>query len=208
MNGYSVRRSKREMISDLPEEYVTADHIGHSTLEYTTPDGRRIIRFHRTNVVTFHPNGDVTLDSGGHQSFTTKKRFNEHLPYGAGVFQHKHEWYVQTVLGTFDFYDGFTVDDSSAPTEQTIATAVNLDAWWQSPTRAIAGKTWMDFLVDAFEGRLDPRALDQGWGDVDIPLVFAHMARLGRITMREMSALPPALQVQIDQVLEQMPGDE
>lgn len=117
MNGYSVKRSKREMIEDLPEEHVRADKIGHSTLEYTTPDGRRIIRFHHTNVVTFHPNGDVTLDSGGHQSNTTKKRFNEHAPVTVG--QADWTWFVHTPVGTFPFYDGFTVDSLGKPTSQT-----------------------------------------------------------------------------------------
>lgn len=123
MSFYSVRRGKREMIADLPEEHVTADHIGHSTLEYTTPDGRRVIRFHRTNVVTFHPNGDITLDSGGHQSNTTKKRFNEHAP--VDVYQHQHEWYVQTRGGiVYPFHDGFTVDSRGVPTNETFAQLV------------------------------------------------------------------------------------
>jgi len=260
MSFYSVRRSKREMIDDLPEEHVEADLIGHSTLEYTTPDGRRIIRFHRTNVVTFHPNGDVTLDSGGFQSNTTKKRFNEHAP--VDVYQHRHEWFVRTKAGTFPFFDGFTVDRRGRPTLDTYAQLVADDempieellrtdeyvdrvvnaetvpevisalaAWSNADAesyrrnvgqvtiglpRRLSAEDWQDVeAVAADEEHPEYREVAEFAERVQTGLknlrrptgveVLATMAATGRLTRDQLEALPPAIQVAMDAVLERMP---
>jgi len=121
---YSIRRTKRDMIDSLPETPKSAQMIGHSTLEWFDNDGNRIIRFHLTDVVTFKIDGSIVLNSGGHQSVTTKRRFNENLN-NASVYQKKHVWYLSTIAGDFPYFDGISVDQKGLPTPQTLETLIN-----------------------------------------------------------------------------------
>lgn len=50
------------------------------------------VRLHATDVVTYHPDGSVTLDSGGWRTYTTKDRMNAFGP--ALVWQDQGEWEV------------------------------------------------------------------------------------------------------------------
>jgi hypothetical protein len=51
------------------------------------------VKLHQTDVVTFKPNGDTVLDSGGWHTVTTKDRMNN---YGNGLrlWQEKGRWFV------------------------------------------------------------------------------------------------------------------
>lgn len=66
--------------------------IANNTLEINYPDGRRAIRLHDTDVVTFE-NGHVILNSGGWQTRTTKDRINQHLP-NRFIIQKNFQWFV------------------------------------------------------------------------------------------------------------------
>jgi len=189
MNGYSVKRSKREMIEDLPEEHVRADKIGHST----TPDGRRIIRFHHTNVVTFHPNGDVTLDSGGHRTVTTRRRFQEHAP--VGVFQQNWEWYVHARQEVLPFFDGFTTDAYGHPTAWTYAQEVVQGLLTFEQLRSHLEELYP--RSPALRHDVSPHAEIQAE-------VWAQLAHAGGLTIEQLDSLPPEIQVMIDQVLEEI----
>lgn len=78
------------------------------------PDGDPFyfaVRLHSTDVVTFHRDGRIVLNSGGWQTVTTKERMNRYLPAPYGVFQKKHVWYVwnrQTGTKT-KYFDGITL---------------------------------------------------------------------------------------------------
>lgn len=50
--------------------------------------------YHTTDVVTFKPNGDVVLNSGGWRTSTTKERINLALPNGYYLSQDKGVWYI------------------------------------------------------------------------------------------------------------------
>lgn len=50
------------------------------------------LRYHGTNVVTWHSDGAITLNTGGWYTVTTKKRMNDYSPFI--VYQHKFDWYV------------------------------------------------------------------------------------------------------------------
>lgn len=65
------------------------------------------IRLHQTHVVTFHPNGSITLNSGGWRTVTTKRRMNQ---AGARVFQDKFVWYVYCCEDApkIEYHDGIT----------------------------------------------------------------------------------------------------
>ena len=61
------------------------------------------LRLHATDVVTLHPDGSITLDSGGWHTVTTKDRINQY----AWISQRNGVWYLKD--GTL-FYDGVTID--------------------------------------------------------------------------------------------------
>lgn len=69
------------------------------------PDGEgfQACIYHQTKVVRWNlSTGEVALDAGGHQSYTTKKRMNEvseHYGLGFLVFQKDHQWYVRLPNG-------------------------------------------------------------------------------------------------------------
>ena len=63
------------------------------------------IKYHATDVVTFHPDDSATLRTGGWRTVTTKRRIGQHVP-AAGVSQVKGEW--STAHGT-PFAEGIRV---------------------------------------------------------------------------------------------------
>jgi len=67
------------------------------------------VKFHETDVVIFHPNGQTTLNSGGFQTRTTKERINEFSP--AYVTQCMGIWYVGKSL----FTDGMKISRNGNP---------------------------------------------------------------------------------------------
>lgn len=52
------------------------------------------VKLHATDVVTFHPDGTLTLNSGGWFTVTTKERINRYLPSGICLSQIKGRWYL------------------------------------------------------------------------------------------------------------------
>lgn len=70
------------------------------------------VRLHDTNIIVYHYDGTITLDSGGWHTRVTKDRMNAFLPSHIRVFQEDYDWFVwyrwQGV--TVPFYDGITFD--------------------------------------------------------------------------------------------------
>jgi hypothetical protein len=50
------------------------------------------VRLHDTDIVVYHPDGSITLDTGGWFTVTTKARMNEHTEFG--VSSVRGEWQV------------------------------------------------------------------------------------------------------------------
>lgn len=77
-----------------------------------TQDGDNIVVCYvRTNIVKADAD-TVTLDSGGWQTVTTKRKMNQaanQFGLGYGVFQRKGEWFVTTRDGEFPFQDGMRI---------------------------------------------------------------------------------------------------
>jgi hypothetical protein len=61
------------------------------------------VRYHATDVVTYHDDGRTILNSDGYQTSTTKSRMNDYSP--AFVTQHQSVWSV----GEHPYTDGMTV---------------------------------------------------------------------------------------------------
>jgi hypothetical protein len=67
---------------------------------------------HGTDVVTYHKDGSVTLDSGGWLTVTTKDRMNGYLGTRARVWSERGKWFVGRWDGTrarTRFFDGITI---------------------------------------------------------------------------------------------------
>lgn len=51
------------------------------------------MQYHSTDVVSWYPDGSVSLRDGGHQTMTTKRRMNwALLPLGWRLYQHEWTW--------------------------------------------------------------------------------------------------------------------
>ncbi len=55
-------------------------------------NGDITLRYHKTDVVTYHPDGSISLDSGGWKTQTTKRRINDYTDMR--IFPDKGVWYV------------------------------------------------------------------------------------------------------------------
>lgn len=82
----------------------------HATTIAPQKDGHNTINvtYHRTVVVSYNDRF-ITLDSGGYQTVTTKRRMNEaSVTFGLGyqVFQVNFSWFVKFNGETIPFEDG------------------------------------------------------------------------------------------------------
>jgi hypothetical protein len=109
-----MRISKLQSFHGDRDQAATAHKIAHNTFERMEGD-TRIIRLHNTDIVSFS-GGDITLDSGGWQSVTTKGRMNEYLPSRYSIYQKNYVWTVCGDGHEVPFYDGMTLP--SALTEK------------------------------------------------------------------------------------------
>lgn len=64
------------------------------------------IKYHATDVVTFHKDDTATLKTGGWHTVTTKRRMAQHVP-AAGIHQSRHEWMTRSGA---PFFEGMRVN--------------------------------------------------------------------------------------------------
>ncbi len=69
--------------------------IGNNTYLQRRPGGEIAVRLHRTDIVTYRPDGSVILDSGGWRTVTTKARINQYMPAECSLYQRDWEWYLE-----------------------------------------------------------------------------------------------------------------
>jgi len=71
-------------------------------------NGDYAIRYHWTDIVTFHANGDITLRNGGHYTSSTKTNINSFSR--VLVWQKDFSWYVTLNGRKLPFRDGMRID--------------------------------------------------------------------------------------------------
>jgi hypothetical protein len=87
--------------------------VANNTYARLEDDGRIVVKYHATDILTFFPNGEVEYQSGGWLTYTTKDRFNRFGAHRTTISQDKGRWYVHAggwsgeVLT--DYYDGMRV---------------------------------------------------------------------------------------------------
>lgn len=74
------------------------------------------LRLHNTFIITWYPNGLITLDAGQWQTNTTKSRFNAWLPTNYRVWATKRVWWLYkfgansgTIEHKAEFENGMTI---------------------------------------------------------------------------------------------------
>ncbi len=128
----------RSLLVDARGKERATKKLAHNT--YLRREGSDfVIRLHATDIITYHADGSITLDSGGWQTVTTKDRFNRFVD-GFRVSSEKSVWYLHKI-GEWQspvsaFYDRMTfASDGTMVTE----VLVNDDAELRKMKRAIRG---------------------------------------------------------------------
>lgn len=124
-----ARRGRATLLAKVDSYESAAEFLGErksAMLAHNTDVIRRdsltvAIAHLGTEIVTFHRDGRITLNSGGWRTATTLHRINAVLPFGITVDgstvsgwtgkaqMHERPWRVFTPEATYDFYDGITV---------------------------------------------------------------------------------------------------
>jgi hypothetical protein len=82
--------------------------IGNNTTLVRHDNDTISARLHYTDIVTYHRDGRIIVNTGGYQSATTKHRINGLT--NVGVYQNDFSWYLADGNAT-PFVDGMDVGD-------------------------------------------------------------------------------------------------
>ena len=96
MKTRDLRIRTRRMALTLMRGDCQETKIAHNTTVRLRGEDVQIV-LHHTPIVTYHPEGEVTLDTGGWCTATTKQRMNACSPFT--IYQDKRVWYVVTGKG-------------------------------------------------------------------------------------------------------------
>ena len=116
------------------------------------------IRLHQTDIVTLHPNGHATLDTGGWLTVTTKSRMNDALPGGVRIASDRGRWYVHAPgEDRVPYADGMVIDMtyrrvvSGAPTPEAVKAADSANVATRKAINDYLRTTTAAEIVHAFE---------------------------------------------------------
>lgn len=90
--------------------------IANNTYLERRSDNKIAIRLHNTDILTFSPNGDITLDSGGWKTVTTKARMNDYLP--CRIWSERGVWYVHLNGTKVPYADSMVIHSDGTITGQ------------------------------------------------------------------------------------------
>lgn len=68
-----------------------------------------VIRLYATDIITYHPDDTITLNSGGYRTRTTMGRLNSFLSPKATIHAKRGKWYITSASGVYPFEDGVTL---------------------------------------------------------------------------------------------------
>lgn len=66
--------------------------IAHNTTVHLTPQGDPAVRYHETDIVTYHGDGSMTLDCGGWATSTTTNRIWHFTPFVVNGRYPRSDW--------------------------------------------------------------------------------------------------------------------
>ena len=81
----------------------TSKKITNNTRYTEYLDGRRVLRLHNTDIITWTAEGKIILNSGGYRTHTTKNRLHRYI----NIYQKNYNWYIrQEGKPDIEFFDG------------------------------------------------------------------------------------------------------
>jgi len=83
--------------------------LDNNTFEVTYPNGNKAIRYHHTDIITYHPNGNIIINVNGWLTSTTKERLNNYLPSQWRINQINKIWYLANNSHSYAYKDGITI---------------------------------------------------------------------------------------------------
>lgn len=92
-----------------------------------------VVRLHSTDVITWHQNGDTTLNSGGWTTCTTRDRINSNLENRVGIYSERGRWFLRAGE-TVPFEDGITIRSNGTIAGAT-ETLDEVQAEWRETDR-------------------------------------------------------------------------
>ncbi len=158
-----------------------ARSLAHNTMVVRVDDQFIGVILHHTRIVTFDLDGNVTLNSGGYHTVTTKQRINQFLrPHGWSVEQKRYEWTVRGPRGEkLDFEDGIVIPLGSTvhpsnlgyqrnPSQRGVSQRPSPDDAYPDPGK-FEGETML--AVEMYEAAMESGADEEG-GDSEGPGYF------------------------------------
>ncbi len=106
-----ARRTKADIMAGI-EGVINSKIVDHNTIRYQleTEEGvTTVYRLHDTDILTYWPDGSVTLNTDGWTTPTTKDRMNK-LLVGWRIRQDKKIWYLSNGGPTYVYADGMNID--------------------------------------------------------------------------------------------------
>lgn len=80
----------------------------NTTIRYDGED--IVIRLHKTDIICYHPDDSVTLNSGGYRTTTTKGRINAFLSPKLHIYAEQGAWWIDTSYqNPVEFRDGIRI---------------------------------------------------------------------------------------------------
>jgi len=127
-------------------EAVKSRKVANNTYEWFDNKGNRHIRLHMTDIVTFKPNGDIVLNSGGWRTVTTKARMNHFAR--VRIYSDRGTWYVQQADSSVPFVDGMVLPNGKLPKlTKTAQATVKREAKLKAAiTKFVAGLDKLDTM--------------------------------------------------------------
>jgi len=80
-------------------EHLSRKKVAGNTVEYHRANGDRVVRFYKTDILTFSADGAIVFDTGGWKTKTTKERINRFLPTGLMLYSDRGTWYLYQGAG-------------------------------------------------------------------------------------------------------------
>lgn len=109
-----MNRNKTSLLSKCGKEVVSSKFVDRNTLRVEYKDGSSAIRLHDTDIVTFDKKGNITLNSGGWRTSTTKERITRFS--SVRISQVNGLWFIgcqnkKGEITSTEFYDGMKLTE-------------------------------------------------------------------------------------------------
>lgn len=167
MTGYPRSNNKysgitREELDRFLVEGRDQDRKKYKYATWVRREGDSIVvKLHNTDIMTFHPNNSIKLDSGGWRTVTTKARMNEFLPRCWMVYQENNIWYV--AYRKADAEKDWTFEDGIVLFQDGRVTGAGPDKKWAESLNKQINAYARRFAEKMLDGEIPPPSSGDCW---------------------------------------------